>query len=63
MKTGETVNNIILPDHEIESLARCLLPAIREYYESAVGRRAFEGWKRGGEESAQTHESDDNIRG
>jgi len=35
-----------LPDHEIEALARCFLPAIREYYETEEGKRAFAEWER-----------------
>ena len=26
-----------IPDHVIESLARCILPSIREYYDSEEG--------------------------
>lgn len=34
-----------IPDHAIESLARCLLPHIQKFYESEEGQRAFEEWK------------------
>ena len=34
-----------VPQHEIDSLARCLLPAIIEYYETEEGKREFEEWK------------------
>ncbi|MFZ5974245.1 MAG: hypothetical protein ACOYU3_02400 [Bacillota bacterium] len=34
-----------IPQHEIESLARRLFPAIREYFESEEGQREFEEWK------------------
>lgn len=34
-----------IPDHEIESLARNLLPTIRKYYESEEGQREFAEWK------------------
>ena len=33
------------PKHEIEALARCLFPAIREYFESEEGKREFAEWK------------------
>jgi hypothetical protein len=41
----------IPPDSAIESLARCLLPAIQEYFESERGKREFEEWKRKKEEA------------
>ena len=34
-----------VPQHEIDSLARCLLPAMNEYFESEDGKRKFEEWK------------------
>lgn len=34
-----------VPDHIIESLARCILPAIQRYFESEEGQREFEEWK------------------
>ena len=34
-----------IPKHEIESLARCLLPEIVEFFESEEGKREFEEWK------------------
>ncbi len=37
-------NNI--PKHEIESLARVLLPEIQKYFESDEGKKEFEKWKR-----------------
>ncbi len=38
-------NTIHIPQHEIEALARCLLPDILKYYESEEGQREFEKWK------------------
>ena len=35
-----------IPDFEIESLARCLLPKIQAYFESPEGQVAFEAWKK-----------------
>lgn len=35
-----------IPRHEIESLARSLLPTMQEFFESEEGRREFEEWKR-----------------
>ena len=34
-----------IPKHDIETLARCLLPVIHSYYESEEGKREFEEWK------------------
>lgn len=34
-----------IPDFEIETLARCLLPQIQAYFESPEGRTEFERWK------------------
>ncbi len=34
-----------IPKYVYESLARCLLPAIQEYYESDEGKQAFAEWK------------------
>ena len=35
-----------LPRHELEALARCLLPDILAFFESDEGRREFEEWKK-----------------
>lgn len=34
-----------IPEHVIESLARCVLPLIRTYFESEEGQKEFEKWK------------------
>jgi hypothetical protein len=34
-----------IPAEAIESPARCLLPTIREYFESEDGQREYEKWK------------------
>ena len=34
-----------IPKHEIEALARCLLPEIQKFFESEEGKREFEEWK------------------
>ncbi len=34
-----------IPDHVIESFARCILPAIRKYFDSEEGQREFAAWK------------------
>jgi hypothetical protein len=39
------VNNTDIPQHEIEAIARCLLPDILTFYESEEGQREFAAWK------------------
>ena len=34
-----------IPQHEIEALARCLLPEIQKFFESPEGKKEFEEWK------------------
>ncbi|WP_180950937.1 hypothetical protein [Marasmitruncus massiliensis] len=34
-----------IPQHEIESLARLLLPKIRLFFKSEEGQREFDEWK------------------
>ena len=33
-----------IPQHEIENIARCILPDILAYYESEEGQREFQEW-------------------
>ena len=39
------VNNSGIPQHIIESIARCFLPDIIAYYETEEGQREFREWK------------------
>ena len=39
------VNNSGIPQHEIEHIARCILPDIIALYESEEGQREFREWK------------------
>ena len=34
-----------IPQHEIDSIARCVLPAIRAYFESDEGKKEFAKWE------------------
>lgn len=38
------INNSEIPQHEIEAIARCILPDILAYYESEEGQREFREW-------------------
>ena len=39
------INHSDLPDHEIEKIARCILPDILELFESEEGQKEFAAWK------------------
>ena len=39
-------NALQIPQHEIDSLARCLLPELIAFFESKEGQREFEQWKK-----------------
>jgi hypothetical protein len=34
-----------VPDHVIDTFARCLLPKIQAYFDSPEGQADFEAWK------------------
>ena len=36
---------MVIPDFEIDAMARVLLPALRAFYASAEGQAAFKKWK------------------
>lgn len=38
------INNSGIPQHEIEHIARCILPDVLAYYESEEGQREFQEW-------------------
>ena len=38
-------NKSTIPYHEIEALAECFLPFIREYYDSKEGQTEFDEWQ------------------
>ena len=39
------INDSGIPQHEIEHIARCILPDIIALYESEEGQREFREWK------------------
>ena len=47
------INNSGIPQHEIETIARILLPDILAFYESEEGQRKFAEWKKQREGSRQ----------
>ena len=40
------INNTDIPQHQIEEIARCILPDILAFYESEEGQREFSEWKK-----------------
>ena len=38
------INDSDIPQHEIEHIARCILPDILAYYKSEEGQREFQEW-------------------
>jgi len=45
-----------IPDYELETMARCLLPDILAFYESDVGQKEFTKWKNEQEQLKQNKE-------
>ena len=41
----KVINNSDIPQHVIESIARCIWPDILAYYESEEGQREFAEWQ------------------
>ena len=39
------INNSDIPQHQIEAIARCIMPDILAFYESEEGQREFAEWK------------------
>ena len=39
------INNTTIPQHQIEEIARCILPDILAFYESDEGQKEFDKWK------------------
>ncbi len=36
---------VVIPDFEVDALARCLLPKMQAYFATPEGQAAFEEWK------------------
>ena len=45
VKTSLTSSGMEIPDYVIDSIARSLLPVIRNYYETDEGRQSFKDWQ------------------
>lgn len=45
----EITENLELPQQELESLARCLLPEMLSFFESEEGKKELKKWEKGKE--------------
>ena len=52
------INNTGIPQHQIEAIARCLMPDILAFYESEEGQREFAEWKARKSAEQQKHEKE-----
>ena len=55
--SGQKNSGMEIPDYAIERIARCLLPMIRAYYESAEGQAELAEWNKG-KDAEDTREQD-----
>ena len=51
------INNSDIPQHQIEAIARCIMPDILAFYESEEGQREFAEWKKQREAGRQEAET------
>lgn len=51
------INNTNIPQHKIETIARCILPDILTYFESEEGQAEFAKWKE--EQKLQSNKQDE----
>ncbi len=52
------INNTAIPQHEIETIARCIMPDILAFYESEEGQRKFAEWKAQRDAEQQKHKKE-----
>lgn len=46
VRRKKLINNTDIPQHQIEAIARCIMPDILAFYESEEGQREFAEWKK-----------------
>lgn len=51
------INNSDIPQHQIEAIARCIMPDILAFFESEEGQREFAEWKKQREAERQEAET------
>lgn len=47
------INNTTIPQHQIEEIARCILPDILAFYDSEEGQKEFKLWTTQGKEMTE----------
>ena len=57
-KRKKFINNTNIPQHQIEAIARCILPDILAFYECEEGQREFAEWKKQREAERQEAENE-----
>lgn len=57
-KRKKLINNTDIPQHQIEAIARCILPDILAFYESEEGQREFAEWKKRREAERQEEKTE-----
>ena len=57
------INNSDIPQHQIEAIARCIMPDILAFYESEEGQRDFAEWKKQREAERQEAETKKQRKG
>jgi len=53
--TDSSANVRCIPQHQIEAIARCILPDILAFYESEEGQREFAEWQ-------EQHQKETNLQ-
>ena len=57
VRRKKLINNSDIPQHQIEAIARCIMPDILAFYESEEGQREFAEWKKQREAERQEAET------
>ena len=52
------INNTDILQHQIETIARCIMPDILAFYESEEGQREFAEWKAKRDAEHQEHKQE-----
>lgn len=55
------INNTNIPQHKIETIARCILPDILTFYESEEGQQEFAEWKAQRKTEQSRNDKEDNT--
>lgn len=55
-------NNTGIPDFEIDSLARALLPAIQNYFATEQGQQEFKAWQAERKQKQQLNKKLNNLK-